>query len=172
MSSMTKATARPVSTIWKASGWPFAEMMFMPRFCAPLISVICLMLVVPAVETRVLPFRSASERMFADFLVIQRLAVTKCVIVNHTCAWRARLLVVAPHSRSIVPFAICWMRYGDGQGQDGKNQRERSGHVGLLGRRSRRGWVGGGGCTILRESPVPCPSGTGRPRDGKTPRAD
>jgi hypothetical protein len=29
--------------------------------------VICLMFVVPAVETMVLPFRSASERMFADF---------------------------------------------------------------------------------------------------------
>jgi len=40
----------------------------MPSPCAALISVICLMLVVPAVETMVLPFRSASERIFADFL--------------------------------------------------------------------------------------------------------
>ena len=32
MSSITNATARPVSTIWNASGWPLAEMMFMPRF--------------------------------------------------------------------------------------------------------------------------------------------
>jgi len=32
--------------------------------------------------------------MFADFFATQRLAVTKCVIVNHTCSWRARLLVV------------------------------------------------------------------------------
>ena len=68
MSSITKATARPVSTIWKASGWPLAEMMFMPRFCAALISVICLMLVVPAVETMVLPFRSSSCLMFRRLL--------------------------------------------------------------------------------------------------------
>ena len=43
---------------------PFAEMMFMPSFCSALISVICLMLVVPAVETIVLPFRSASLSIF------------------------------------------------------------------------------------------------------------
>jgi len=41
------------------------------------------------------------------------LAVTKCVIVNHTCSWRARLLVVEPHSRSIVPFAISGMRFAE-----------------------------------------------------------
>jgi len=58
-----------------------AEMMSC-EFCWPLISVICLMLVVPAVETMVLPFRSASERMFADFFATQRLAVTKCCDVN------------------------------------------------------------------------------------------
>src|SRR5256885_1811036 len=77
MSSMTNATARPVSTIWKASGWPFAEMMFMPRFFWPLISVICLMLVVPAVETMGLPFRSSSEWIFADFFVTANRWVAK-----------------------------------------------------------------------------------------------
>src|SRR5215470_1714742 len=113
MSSITKAIARPVSTIWKASGWPLAEMMFMPRFCAALISVICLMLVVPAVETMVLPFRSASVLMFEDFFATQRFAVTKWVIVKDTSFWRAMLLVVEPHSRSIVPFAISGMRFAE-----------------------------------------------------------
>ena len=113
MSSITNATARPVSTIWNASGWPLAEMMFMPRFCAALISVICLMLVVPAVETMVLPFRSCSVLSLADFFDTQRLAVTKWVMVNHTCSWRATLLVVEPHSRSMVPFAISGMRLAE-----------------------------------------------------------
>ena len=44
-----------------------AEMMFMPRFCSALISVIRLMLVVPAVDTTVLPLRSASVLMFEAF---------------------------------------------------------------------------------------------------------
>src|SRR5258706_6937937 len=113
MSSITNATARPVSTIWNASGWPFAEMMFMPRFCAALISVICLMLVVPAVETMVLPLRSFSDLMFDDFFDTQRLAVTKWVMVNHTCSWRAMLLVVEPHSRSMVPVAMRGIRFAE-----------------------------------------------------------
>ena len=60
MSSITKAAARPVSTIRNASAWSLAARMFMPRFCCALISVICLMLVVPEVETMVLPLRSSS----------------------------------------------------------------------------------------------------------------
>src|SRR6202049_5350444 len=100
MSHIAKAAARPVSTIWKASGWPLAEMMFMPRFFCVLISVICLMLVVPAVETIVLPFRSFNVFRLADFFDTQRFAVTKCVLVNQTCFWRSRLLGVEPHSRS------------------------------------------------------------------------
>ena len=71
------------------------------------------MLVVPAVETMVLPFRSASVFSFADFFDTQRLAVTKCVMVNQTCSWRAMLLVVEPHSRSMVPFAISGMRLAE-----------------------------------------------------------
>ncbi len=113
MSSITNATARPVSTIWNASGWPLAEMMFMPRFCAALISVICLMLVVPAVETIVLPFRSLSVLMLDDFFATQRLAVTKCVLVKLTCFWRSRLFVVEPHSRSMVPLPISGMRLAE-----------------------------------------------------------
>ena len=85
----------------------------MPRFCWPLISVICLMLVVPAVETMVLPLRSESLCSFADFFDTQRFAVTKCVTVNHTCFCRSRLLVVEPHSRSIVPFAMSGMRLAE-----------------------------------------------------------
>src|SRR6202008_4706008 len=113
MSSITSATARPVSTIWNASGWPWAEMMFMPRFWAALISVICLMLVVPAVETMVLPLRSLSVLMFDDFFATQRLAVTKWVLVNQTVFWRSRLFVVDPHSRSIVPLAISGIRLAE-----------------------------------------------------------
>ena len=105
--------AGTVDTIWNASGWPLAAMMFTPRFCAALISVICLMFVVPAVETIVLPFRSCSDLTFEDFFAIQRLAVTKWVCVNHTCSCRATLLVVEPHSRSIVPFAISGMRFAE-----------------------------------------------------------
>src|SRR5260221_10102447 len=105
MSSITKATARPVSTIWKASGWPLAEMMFMPRFCWPLISVICLMLVVPAVETMVLPLRSASFCSLADFFATQRVAVTKWGMGNQTCFSRSRVLVGEPHPGAMVPFA-------------------------------------------------------------------
>ena len=85
----------------------------MPRFCCALISVICLMLVVPAVDTTVLPLRSSSVFRFAAFFDTQRLAVTKCVMVNDTCFWRSRLLVVEPHSRSMVPFAISGMRFAE-----------------------------------------------------------
>ena len=46
----------------------------MPRFCAALISVICLMLVVPAVDTMVLPLRSGSAFILEAFFAIQRLA--------------------------------------------------------------------------------------------------
>src|SRR5437879_11332099 len=113
MSSIANAAARPVSTIWNASGWPLAEMMFMPRFFAALISVIPLMLVVPAVETMVLPLRLSSLSSLADFFATQRFAVTKWVIVNETSFWRAMLLVVEPHSRSMVPFAISGMRFAE-----------------------------------------------------------
>ena len=44
----------------------------MPMFCLPFSSVSHLMLVVPAVDTTVLPFRSASVLIFDDFRAIQR----------------------------------------------------------------------------------------------------
>ena len=68
MSSITKATARSVSTIRNASAWSLAGMMLMLRLRAALASVSCLMLVVPAVETTVLPFRSSIELILLDFL--------------------------------------------------------------------------------------------------------
>ena len=52
-------------------------------------------------------------QMFDDFFAIHRLAVTKCVIVNQTCSWRGMLLVVEPHSRSIVPLAMSGMRLAE-----------------------------------------------------------
>jgi len=55
--------------------------MVMPRFLAALASVACLILVVPDVETIVLPLRSSILLMLADFLVTYLLAVMKCVLV-------------------------------------------------------------------------------------------
>src|SRR3989304_4434210 len=113
MSSTAKATARPLSTIRNDSEWPLADTMFMPRLRAAFSSVICLMFVVPAVDTMVLPFMSSSLRIFEAFFATRRLAVTKVVTANHTCFWRSRLLGVEPHSRSMVPFAISGMRFAE-----------------------------------------------------------
>ena len=66
-----------------------AEMMFMPRFLSVLICVMSFRLLVPAVETMVLPFRSFSVLMFDDFFDTQRLAGMKCVLVKATCCWRS-----------------------------------------------------------------------------------
>jgi len=60
-----------------------------------------------------LPFKSGSVLRFADFLATQRLAVTKWGDGEHTCSCRAKLFVVEPHSRSIVPFAISGMRFAE-----------------------------------------------------------
>src|SRR5262245_2694127 len=66
--------------------------------------MVCLMLVEPEVDTTVFPLRSSTVfRLFA-FLDTNRLAVTKCVIVNATCFCLSRVLVVEPHSRSTVPL--------------------------------------------------------------------
>ena len=110
---MKNATARPVSTIRNASAWSLAARMFMPRFCWAFSSVMSLMFVVPEVETTCLPLRSWSVLTFDPFLLTNRVAVTKWVIVNATCFWRSRLLVVEPHSRSMVPFAISGIRVAD-----------------------------------------------------------
>ena len=59
MSSITKATARPVSTIRNASAWSLAGRIVRPRLRAVFTSLICRMLVVPDVETTVLPLRSS-----------------------------------------------------------------------------------------------------------------
>ena len=71
------------------------------------------MFVVPEVDTTVLPLRSASLPMFDAFFATYRFAVTKWVMVNATCFWRSRLLVVEPHSRSMVPFAISGIRVAE-----------------------------------------------------------
>ena len=68
------------------------------------------MLVVPEVETIVLPLRSSIVLRLADFFETKRFAVTKWVMVKATCFSRSRLLVVEPHSRSTVPLAISGMR--------------------------------------------------------------
>src|SRR3981081_4103493 len=88
-------------------------MMLMPRLRAALASVSCLMLVVPDVETTDLPLRSSIEFILLDFFETKRLAVRKWVFVNQTCFWRSALLVVEPHSRSTVPFALRGMRVAE-----------------------------------------------------------
>src|SRR5215468_6719438 len=85
-------------------------MMLSPRLSFALSSVICLMLVVPAVEAMVLPLRSAVLLLLAETLVMYFAAVRKWELVNHTCFWRSALLVVEPHSMSTVPLAIRGMR--------------------------------------------------------------
>jgi hypothetical protein len=75
--------------------------------------MICLMLVEPEVDTTVLPLRSSTVFRLLAFFDMNRLAVTKCVIVNATCFCRSRVLVVEPHSRSTVPLAISGMRVAD-----------------------------------------------------------
>ena len=74
---MKNATARPVSTMRNASAWSLAVRIDMPMFFDAFSSVSHLMFVVPAVETTVLPLRSASMLTFDAFLATKRLAVTK-----------------------------------------------------------------------------------------------
>src|SRR2546429_157229 len=88
-------------------------MMLTPRLRAALASVSCLMLVVPEVETTGLPLRSSIELILLDFFETKRLAVRKWVLVKEICFWRSALLVVEPHSRSMVPLASNGMRVDD-----------------------------------------------------------
>src|SRR5438034_10670165 len=88
-------------------------MMLMPRLRAALASVSCLMLVVPDVETTDLPLRSSIEPILLDFFETKRVAVRKWVLVKETCFRRSALLVVEPHSRSMVPLASNGMRVDD-----------------------------------------------------------
>src|SRR5260370_17300209 len=85
-------------------------MMLTPRLRAALVSVSCLMLVEPEVETTDLPLRSSIELILLDFLETKRLAVRKWVLVKEICFWRSALLVLDPHSRSMVPLASNGMR--------------------------------------------------------------
>src|SRR5260370_33401891 len=91
-------------------------MMWIPRLGAAVASVSCLMLVVPDVETTDLPLRSSIEWRLLDFFETKRVAVRKCVLVKATCFRRSALLVVEPHSRSMVPLANSGMRGEDGTG--------------------------------------------------------
>src|SRR3979490_3507069 len=91
-------------------------MMLMPRLRAALASVSCLMLVVPEVEATDLPLRSSIELILLDFFETKRVAVRKGGLVKETCFRRSALLVVDPHSRSMVPLASNGMRVDDGTG--------------------------------------------------------
>src|SRR3979490_2762418 len=85
-------------------------MMLTPKLRAALASVSCLMLVVPDVETTDLPLRSSIELILLDFFETNRLAVRKWVLVKEICFWRSALLVLDPHSRSMVPLGSNGMR--------------------------------------------------------------
>src|ERR1700694_3699203 len=91
-------------------------MMLTPKLRAALASVSCLMLVVPEVETTDLPLRSSIELILLDFFETKRLAVTKWVWVKQICFWGSALLVVEPHSRSMVPLASNGIRVDDVNG--------------------------------------------------------
>src|ERR1700675_3224197 len=88
-------------------------MMLTPRLRAALASVSCLMLVVPHVETTGLPLRSSIELIWLDFFETKRVTTRKWVLVKETCFWRSALLVVEPHSTSMVPLARRGMRVDD-----------------------------------------------------------
>ena len=74
---MTKAAARSVSTMRKASAWSLAVRMLMPRWRAVLASLSWRMLVLPEVETTVFPLRSSILSMWEAFLETNLLAVRK-----------------------------------------------------------------------------------------------
>src|SRR5260221_11608926 len=95
------------------SACSFAGMMLMLIVRAALASVSCLMFVVPDVEATDLPLRSSIEQSLLDFLETKRVAVRKWVLVNATCFRRSELLVVDPHSRSMVPLASNGIRVDD-----------------------------------------------------------
>ncbi len=72
-SSITKASARPDSTMPKASAWSLASTTFQPM--APVSSILRSMAsgVVPVVDTTVLPRRSARLRMPESVFTSMRL---------------------------------------------------------------------------------------------------
>ena len=49
--------------------------------------------------------------MFESALTAMRTSSTKVVLANETSFWRAALLVVEPHSMSMVPFCISGTRF-------------------------------------------------------------
>ena len=65
------------------------------------------------VDATVLPLRSSIEPILLDFFDTNRVAVRKWVLVKATCFRRSALLVVEPHSRSMVPLASNGIRVDD-----------------------------------------------------------
>src|SRR5690606_41688073 len=67
-------------------------------------------LLVPAVETTILPFKSSSVLILDDFLATKRVAVINVVGAKATCTWRSTVLVDDPQTMSTVPFATSGIR--------------------------------------------------------------
>ena len=109
-SSIMKAAARPLSNIKKDSPWSLAEMMLMPIFLSSLSFLIRRSEVVPAVVTKVLPFKSAKSLIPESLAVNKRVPISKKPFEKATCFWRSSLLVVEPHSKSTVPFCTNGIR--------------------------------------------------------------
>src|SRR6201992_1499610 len=91
-------------------------MMLIPRLRAALTSVSCLMLLVPEVDATDLPLRPSIELSLLACVGTKRVAVRKWLLVKETCDRRSGLLVVEPHSRSMVPLASNGMRDDDVSG--------------------------------------------------------
>src|SRR5579863_8585690 len=88
-------------------------MTLIPRLRAALVSMSCSMLLVPDVATTDLPLKSSIRSSLFAFFEMKLVAVRKWVWLKATCRCRSGLLVVEPHSRSMVPFASKGMRVDD-----------------------------------------------------------
>ena len=77
----------------------------MPSCFWSLIDLMTRSLVVPCETEMVFPFRSSTSLMPELVFTNRRVPPMKVTCENSTCFWRVKVLVVEPHSRSIVPFA-------------------------------------------------------------------
>ena len=88
--------------------------MFLTSMLLPFsLCLISASLVVPVVVTTALPLSWPMSLMPESALTSILMPVTNVVSPNDTCFCRSTLLVVDPHSRSIVPFCISVIRFCD-----------------------------------------------------------
>ena len=85
----------------------------MPSWRVWLAALMNWMLVVDSVEATTLPRRSSSDWTSLSLRASNRLPATKVVTENATLRARSAVLVVMPHSRSMVPLASIGSRVAD-----------------------------------------------------------